>query len=70
VPIELEAALSQASRAIGYLALLRAFVLDMEGPKHQTETFRGMIAPELGSEPFAAILSDAEAQQLDCIASR
>lgn len=69
VPIELEAALSQASRAIGYLALLRTFVLDMEGPKHQTETLRGLIAPELGSEPFAAILSDAEAQQLDCIAS-
>lgn len=70
VPIELEAALSQAGGAIGYLALLRSFVADLEQPPHRTETLRGLIAPELGSEAFAGFVASAESQQRDCIASR
>lgn len=70
VPIELEAALSQASDAIGYLALLRRFVTVLEIPEHRAETLRGLIAPELGGERFEQIMAKADRSQRDCLASR
>ena len=59
VPIELEAALSQASSALGFLALLERFVENLEVAEHRPETLRGLVAPELGSDRFGQILAEA-----------
>jgi len=64
--IELAAALSQPAEAEGYLALLRAFVRELEPPAHRAETLRGLVAPEMGSGAFEAALSAAEAAEARC----
>jgi hypothetical protein len=65
-PIELAAAMSQASEVKGYLALLRAFSRELEGPDRASETLRGLVAPELEPSRFAAALAGAEAQEKSC----
>ncbi|HKE11488.1 MAG TPA: hypothetical protein VKE73_07950 [Myxococcota bacterium] len=65
-PIELAAAMSQASEVKGYLALLRAFSRELEGPEHASETLRGLVAPELEPSLFATALAGAEAQEKSC----
>jgi hypothetical protein len=70
VPIELEAALSQASGAIGYLALLQRFVEGLEPEEHRVETLRGLVAPEVGTEHFAQVLTTANKSRRDCVAGR
>lgn len=64
--IELAAALSQPAEAEGYLALLRAFVRELEPASHRAETLRGLVAPEMGSGAFEAALSAAEAAEARC----
>ena len=70
VPIELEAALSQASLAKGYLALLRRFVARLEPEEFRADTLRSLIAPELDSARFAEDLAFAEGRERTCLASR
>ena len=70
IPIELEAALSQAGDARGYLALLRQFVAELEARDYRRETLRGLIAPELDATRFAAILDESERRERECLASR
>ena len=65
-PLELAAAMSQASDAKGYLALLRAFSRELDGPERAHETLRGLVAPELEPSAFAAALAGAEAQEKSC----
>jgi len=65
-PLELAAAMSQASDAKGYLALLRAFSRELDGPERAHETLRGLVAPELEPSTFAAALAGAEAQEKSC----
>jgi hypothetical protein len=65
-PIELAAAMSQASEVKGYLALLRAFSRELEGPDRASETLRGLVAPELEPSSFAKALAGAEAQEKSC----
>jgi hypothetical protein len=65
-PIELAAAMSQASEVKGYLAALRAFSRELEGPERAPETLRGLVAPELEPASFAAALAGAEAQEKSC----
>lgn len=69
VPIELMAAGSQAHEVQGYLALLRAFVAELEPVDHRHETLRGLVAPEVASARFEQILSAAEAREQTCRAS-
>lgn len=69
VPIELEAALSQAGGAQGFLALLRSFVDDLEPAEYQRETLRSLIAPELDPASFAAAMDRAEGKEEECGAS-
>jgi hypothetical protein len=68
-PIELSAAMSQAARAGGYLALLRAFVRELEPPGNREDTLRGLVAPELSPAAFAQALSVAERREASCRAS-
>ncbi len=62
--IELAAALSQAGQVRGYLAILRAFVAQLESGDARIETLRGVIAPELPPDRFGRVVQagrDAEA---------
>jgi len=65
-PLELAAAMNQASEVKGYLALLRAFSRELDGPERAHETLRGLIAPELEPSLFASAVSGAEAQERSC----
>lgn len=69
VPIELEAALSQAGGAEGFLALLRTFVGELETETYRSDTLRSLVAPELDSEVFEIRMSEAETAERDCLAS-
>jgi hypothetical protein len=66
-PIELAAAMSQAAQARGYLALLRAFVREIEAPAGRGDTLRGLIAPEISSEAFGQALQLAERREASCV---
>ncbi|MCG8588374.1 MAG: hypothetical protein MJE66_03710 [Proteobacteria bacterium] len=66
VPIELDAALSQAADAEGLLAVLRAFVAALESEENRDETLRSLIAPELDAPAFETALSDARTREQAC----
>jgi hypothetical protein len=65
-PIELSAAMSQAAQAKGYLALLRAFVRETEGPSGHRDTLRGLVAPEVPPATFSDALGAAERRESGC----
>jgi hypothetical protein len=67
-PVELAAAMSQAAQARGYLALLRAFVREIEVAEGRRDTLRGLIAPELSPAGFAEALAVAEKREASCAA--
>ena len=69
VPIELEAALSQAADAVGYLALLRQFVAEFEAESYRRETLRGLVSPELDLRRFEELIELAESVERACRAS-
>ncbi len=64
--LELAAAMSQPSEALGYLALLRVFVTRLEGGNALASTLRGLIAPELSPDEFLKVLRAAEAAEARC----
>lgn len=66
VPIELDASLSQAGSAHGFLALLRQLVIYVEGESHADETLRSLIAPELEPEVFAGAMKTATGREAAC----
>jgi hypothetical protein len=65
-PIELSAAMSQAAQARGYLALLRAFVREIEVQNGRRDTLRGLIAPEVPPAAFAEALEASERREASC----
>jgi hypothetical protein len=65
-PIELSAAMSQAAQARGFLALLRAFVREIEAPAGRHDTLRGLVAPESSPEAFSEALLSAERRETSC----
>ncbi len=69
VPIELEAALSRAADAGGYLVLLRQFAAEFEAAEYRRETLRSLIAPELPLEQFGNFVDRAEESERTCLAS-
>lgn len=69
VPIELEASLSQAAQARGFLALLRAFVRGLESAEHRRETLRSLVAPELDPLSFGVVMDRVEESERECMAS-
>jgi hypothetical protein len=66
VPIELSAAQSQAASAKGFLALLRAWVRNVEAPAQRSEALRSLVAPELETKQFDAALGAADAAERSC----
>jgi hypothetical protein len=69
VPIELDASLSQAGGARGFLALLRTFAKIIDG-EHGDEALRSLIAPSLDVHSFADVLERANTSERSCLASR
>jgi hypothetical protein len=67
-PIELAAATSRAAEVVGYLALLRQLVAELEPEAFRRQTLRGLIAPEVGRSRFDAILDGAEKRERGCLA--
>jgi len=66
IPLDLEAASAQSADAVGFLALLRAFVTELEPAEQRRNTLRGAIAPELGQERFDAAVAIAEDLERRC----
>jgi len=66
LPIELDAALSQAAGARGFLALLRSFAEELEGDEHAAEAFHSLVAPELDRATFERFRSEAAAAERSC----
>ncbi len=66
IPLELEAAQSQAADVRGYLAMLDSFVAELEPEPYRRETLRGLIGPEVGPAEFAVMVSTAEAVEQRC----
>lgn len=64
--LELEAALSEASQARGFVALLRGFARELGGAAAAAEELRGLVAPELGESAFADVLTGADAAERGC----
>ena len=70
IPLELEAAQSQAAEVRGYLAMLDSFVSELEPPEYRRETLRGLIAPQLTPSAFDAVLAEADVAQQRCATGR
>jgi hypothetical protein len=66
ITLDLAAASAQSAEAIGFLSLLSAFIAELESPEHRRNALRGVIAPELDSERFAALIEVAEAPERRC----
>ncbi len=66
VPIELEAALSQASQVKGFLALLRELTRELDRSSHWKVAFQGLVAPEVSRESFFRMLQSAEQAESTC----
>jgi hypothetical protein len=67
IPIELMAAATQPESAIGYLALLRTFVAELEPEAQRRHTLRGLIAPEQPQESFDGAMGVAEQRERGCL---
>jgi len=66
ITLDLAAASAQSAEAIGFLSLLRAFIAELEPSKHRRNALRSVIAPELNSERFDAIVEAAEDLERRC----
>jgi hypothetical protein len=66
ITLDLAAASAQSAEAIGFLSLLRAFIAELEPSEYRRNALRGVIAPELGSERFDAIIEVAEDLERRC----
>jgi hypothetical protein len=66
LPIELMAAASQAGEVVGYVALLRRFVEELEAPEHRRSALRGLVAPEMGARDFDVVVDSAERREREC----
>ncbi len=64
--LELAAASSQAAEVRGYLAMLRAFVEQLEAEPHRRNTLRGLIAPDVHAGDFDKTMDRAEAAAGRC----
>jgi hypothetical protein len=68
-PIGLEAASARAAEIVGYLALMRALVAELEPPQRDARNaLRGIVAPDLPSERFDAAVEFAERSERRCSA--
>jgi hypothetical protein len=66
-PIELMAASTRSAEVVGYLAILRKFVAELEPPESRRQTLRGLVAPELAAESFDAVADLADSRERGCL---
>lgn len=66
IPLELSAASSQAGEVLGYLAMLRSFVAELEAEPHRRATLRGLVAPEVGPAEWERMIDRAEQAEQRC----
>ena len=66
VPIQLAAAMNQASEAKGFLALLRRLVDLLESEPYRRQSLRSLVAPELSPSAFDQITDRAESAERAC----
>jgi hypothetical protein len=66
VPIELSAGMTRSAEAVGYLALLRKFVANLEAPGDRLRVLHGIIAPEQSRSRFDAMVEIAESLEQRC----
>lgn len=69
IPLELAAASNEAGQVLGYLALLRRFVQELEGETWWRSSLRGLVAPELAASAFDASMAAAGEREARCLAS-
>jgi len=68
VPLELAAASSQAGEVKAYLAMLRAFVSQLEADPYRRATLRGLVAPQTTPDEWDAMLDRADSAERTCLA--
>ncbi len=66
VPLELEAAVTQAVSARGHLALLRQWTRLLEPEAYRAEALRSLVAPEMEPAAFADALASARGAEQRC----
>jgi hypothetical protein len=66
VPLELAAASSQAGEVVGYLAMLRSFVAELEAEPYRSATLGGLVAPEVGPAEWGRMIERSEAAERRC----
>ncbi len=66
VPLELEAAATQAVSARGHLALLRQWTRLLEPDTYRAEALRSLVAPEMEPVDFADALASARSAEQRC----
>lgn len=66
VPLELEAAATQAVSARGHLALLRQWTRLLEPEAYRAEALRSLVAPEMEPAEFADALASARGAERRC----
>ena len=66
VPLELEAAATQAVSARGHLALLRQWTRLLEPEAYRAEALRSLVAPEMEPAAFADALASARGAERRC----
>lgn len=66
VPIELEAALTQAAEVKGFIVLLRALTQELDSSPQWKVAYQGLVAPEMSRASFAALLQTAAQAESAC----
>ena len=66
IPLELSAASSQSAEVIGYLAMLRSFVAELEAAPYRSSTLRGLVAPEVVPSDWERMLERSRAAEASC----
>jgi hypothetical protein len=64
--LEFEAAAARAAEVEGLIAVLRAFVAELEPEAHRAEALRGLIDPSRSRAEFGAALAVAERAEAEC----
>jgi hypothetical protein len=66
VPIELSAGMTRSAEVVGYLALLRQFVANLEAPSDRWNILHGILAPEESRSNFDSMVEVAESLERHC----
>ena len=60
------AAATQPGQAVGYIAVLREFVAELEAPTQHRSGLRSLIAPDLSPADFDAVVDAAQRSEAGC----